>query len=278
MEMTGFRLGAGLLALAMFLSSSVWAAKNDQPLAYIDLQYALIRQGLDRDFVRQAFNDSRNRFMPEVVRKIAYLRKERAADYSHFLKPEVVARGRQYLAEHRRDLDRARELYGVAPEVIVAILTVESGLGNITGKYPVFNVFASLAVMDTPEVMAEADLSPQLLPRLRKKAAWAKRELKTYLEYCRQQRLDPFQYCGSWAGAMGYAQFLPSSLASCGRDGDHDGKVDLFTHPDAIASIANYLKKSGFKLLQQNTWRRAVLAYNHSDAYADTVLTLAAWY
>lgn len=276
--MTPTRLGAGLLALAVLLAGSAWGAKNDQPLAYVDLQYALIRQGLDKDYVLKAFADPRNRFMPDVVRKIAYLRKERTADYSHFLKPEVVARGRQYLKEHQKDLDRARDLYGVAPEVIVAILTVESGLGNTTGKYPVFNVFASLAVMDTPEVIADVGLSPQLTPRLKKKAAWAKRELKTYLDYCRSQRLDPFQYCGSWAGAMGYSQFLPSSLASCGKDGDGDGKVDLFTHPDAIMSIANYLKKSGFRLSQGSTWRRAVLAYNHSDAYADTVLTLAAWY
>lgn len=267
-----------VLLLALLAAEPGAAARREQPLAYVDLKYALIRQGLDKDFVLQTFNDPRNRFMPEVVRKIAYLRKERPADYSHFLKPEVVARGREYLQEHRRYLLRAREIYGVAPEVIVAILTVESGLGNVTGKYSVFNVFASLAVMDTPEVMADADLEPGLLPRLRKKAAWAKRELTTFLEYCRRHRLDPFQFSGSWAGALGYAQFLPSSLVRCGVDGDGDGKVDLFTHPDAIVSIANYLHKAGFKLSQPGTWRRAILAYNQSDAYADTVLTLAAWY
>ncbi len=276
--MTKFRLGIAVIVLMFLGAARGVAAPSEVPLAYVDLQYALIRQGLDKEYVRRAFADPRNRFMPEVVRKIAYLRKERAADYSHFFKPEVVARGRQYLKEHRSELNRARDQYGVAPEVIVAILTVESGLGNITGKYPVFNVFASLAVMDTPEVIADLGFSPQLTPRLKKKAAWAKRELRTYLQYCQTQRLDPFQYCGSWAGALGYAQFLPSSLASCGKDGDGDGKVDLFTHPDAIVSIANYLKKAGFKLSQGSTWRRAVLAYNNSDAYADAVLTLAAWY
>ncbi|MEJ5328602.1 MAG: lytic murein transglycosylase [Desulfobaccales bacterium] len=276
--MARWTLAVAILLLALPGPELGAAGRGEQPLAYVDLKYALIRQGLDKDFVFRTFDDPRNRFMPEVVRKIAYLRKERPADYSHFLKPEVVARGRNYMQEHRRQLIRAREMYGVAPEVIVAILTVESGLGNITGKYPVFNVFASLAVMDTPEVMAEAELEPSLLPRLRKKAAWAKRELATFLEYCRRQRLDPFQFSGSWAGALGYAQFLPSSLVRCGVDGDGDGKVDLFTHPDAIASIANYLHKAGFRLSQQGTWRRAILAYNQSDAYADTVLTLAAWY
>lgn len=276
--MARWTLAVAILLLALPGPELAAAGRGEQPLAYVDLKYALIRQGLDRDFVFRTFDDPRNRFMPEVVRKIAYLRKERPADYSHFLKPEVVARGREYMQEHRRHLIRAREMYGVAPEVIVAILTVESGLGNVTGKYPVFNVFASLAVMDTPEVMADAELEPRLMPRLRKKAAWAKRELTTFLEYCRRHRLDPFQFSGSWAGALGYAQFLPSSLVRCGVDGDGDGKVDLFTHPDAIASIANYLHKAGFKLSQRGTWRRAILAYNQSDAYADTVLTLAAWY
>jgi membrane-bound lytic murein transglycosylase B len=166
----------------------------------------------------------------------------------------------------------------VAPEVITAILTVESGLGNVTGKYPVFNVFASLSVMDTPEVIRELDLPARLKDRLRKKAAWARRELQVYLDYCYRHRLDPYACKGSWAGAMGFCQFLPSSLKNCGADGDSDGRIDLFTHDDAIFSVASYLNKSGFQRHNRSTWRRAVLRYNHSDAYADTVLTLAGWY
>ncbi len=248
------------------------------PVAYEDLKYQLTMEGLDREYVSRVFADPRDQFLPDIVRKIATLRKERTADYDQFLKPEVVARGRQYLNEHQRQLARARDLYGVDPGVIVAILTVESGLGKTTGKYPVFNVFASLAVMDTPEVAREAGLPAYLYPRLKKKAAWARRELKTFLGYCQKNRLDPFQFNGSWAGAIGYPQFLPSSLVSCGQDGDGDGKIDLFTHADAIASIANYLKKSGFHQNNPNSWRRAILSYNNSDAYADTILTLARWY
>ena len=259
------------------LSSAVGQA-GPNPVAYVNLRSQLIHQGLDKDFLAKVFADERNQFRADVVRKIAFLRKERPADYEHFLKPEVVAQGRQYLKNHAAQLTKAKSQYDVSPEVIVAILTVESGLGKTTGKYPVFNVFASLAVMDTPEVIQGTGLSPRLLPRLKKKAAWARQELRIFLEYCQKNRLDPFHYYGSWAGAMGYAQFLPSSLVRCGRDGDGDGKIDLFTHADAIASIANYLKKSGFQENKPHTWRRAVLAYNNSDAYTDTILTLARWY
>jgi membrane-bound lytic murein transglycosylase B len=247
-------------------------------VAYVDLKHQLVRKGLDKNYVNQVFADSRNSFLPDVVRKIAYLRKETKDIYQKFLTPQVVARGRVYMQEHRRELKQAEARFGVAPEVIVAILTVESDLGHATGKYPVFNVFASLAVMDTPEVIRELGLDPSLKSRLHKKAAWAQRELQIFLEYCRAKKIDPYFFKGSWAGAMGFCQFLPSSLKNSGADGDGDGRVDLFTHPDAIASIACYLHKSGFKLGNRTSWRRAVYSYNHSEAYVDTVLTLASWY
>lgn len=266
------------LVLAILCLSPVKGQGAATPAAYVDLKYQLIKQGLDKDYVLNVFADERNNFRPDIVRKIATLRKERPGDYEHFLKPAIVAQGRQYLNTHQSQLTKAQQQFGVSPEVIVAILTVESGLGKTTGKHSVFNVFASLAVMDTPEVIRETGLPARLQNRLKKKADWARRELKTFLSYCQKNRLDPFQFYGSWAGAIGYSQFLPSSLVRCGRDGDEDGRVDLFTHADAIASIANYLQKSGFHQGRPNTWRRAVLAYNHSDAYADTILTLARWY
>ena len=248
------------------------------PVAYVGLKYDLVRRGLDKNYVFKTFDDPRDSFLPDVVRKIAFLRKEPKDIYAKFLTPAVAAQGRAYLQAHRAALSRAEAQYGVAPEVIVGILTVESGLGSNTGKYPVFNVFASLAVMDTPEIIEGLDLGAAGRDRLKKKAAWARRELQVFLEYCAARHLDPFSYCGSWAGAMGFCQFLPSSLKSCGVSASGKGPVDLFTHDDAIFSIACYLKKSGFQRQNRASWRRAVLSYNHSDAYADTILTLAGWY
>jgi membrane-bound lytic murein transglycosylase B len=268
---------AGVLAgLLVSLAGGVRA--EAPPVAYVDLKYDLVRRGLDKGFVFQTFADSRNDFLPDVVRKIAFLRKETPDIYRKFLTPAVVAQGRAYMSAHQVDLLKAEARYGVAPEVIVAILTVESGLGSITGKYPVFNVFASLAVMDASEVVREVGLSAAQRDRLRKKAAWARRELLVFLEYCDLRRLDPYSFKGSWAGAMGFCQFLPSSLKSCGADGDGDGRVDLFNHADAIHSIASYLHHSGFQRRNRASWRRAVYGYNHSEAYVDTVLTLANWY
>ena len=270
--------GLKIFVFLVFLAICAPAFADPLPVAYVDLKYQLVRKGLDKNFVNQVFADSRNSFLPDVVRKIAYLRKESKDIYKKFLTPQMVARGRAYMQAHQQELSRAEARFGVAPEVIVGILTVESDLGNATGKYPVFNVFASLAVMDTPEVIRDVGLDPALQSRLRKKAAWAKKELQIFLEYCRAKKVDPFFYNGSWAGAMGFCQFLPSSLKSCGVSGKGDGKVDLFTHEDAIASIACYLHQSGFNPGNRASWRRAVYSYNHSEAYVDTVLTLASWY
>jgi membrane-bound lytic murein transglycosylase B len=267
---------AGLLLGVLVAGAGVGA--ETPPVAYVGLKYSLVRQGLDKDYVFKTFADPRNTFLPDVVKKIAFLRKESPEIYKQFLTPEVAARGRAYLAAHRTALSNAETRFGVAPEVIVAILTVESGLGSNTGKYPVFNVFASLAVMDTPEVIQEADLSGTSRDRLQKKAAWARRELAIFLKYCASHHLDPFSLCGSWAGAMGFCQFLPSSLQRCGVAANGKGPVDLFTHDDAIFSIACYLQKSGFQRDNRASWRRAVYSYNHSDAYVDTVMTLASRY
>jgi membrane-bound lytic murein transglycosylase B len=269
---------SAIFIMALFTGSATAARRADLPVSYITLQQQLIQQGLPSDYVFKLFADPRCQFLPDIVKKNATIRKERLADYSQFLNQQTVARGREYIQEHRLQLNRAKERFGVAPEVIVGILTVETNLGNVTGKYPVFNVFASLSVMDTPEALGKAGLGTEYLGKVKKRASWARRELHTYIGYCLKNRLDPFSYSGSWAGAMGYSQFLPSSLAACGVDGSGDGKVDLFTHPDAIMSIANYLKKSGFNMNNRTTWSKAVYAYNHSQAYVEAVLTLANWY
>jgi membrane-bound lytic murein transglycosylase B len=272
-------MGLGLAVILMVLwSPAAWSKSTETPVAWINLQYSLIRSAFDQEYITKVFKDPRAEFLPNVVTKIAYLRKEKAADYSHFLKAENVEKGRRFLAAQNRLLTQAENTYGVSKEVITAILTVESDLGNKTGNYPVFNVFSSLAVMDTPEVINSLSLDTRLMGRLQKKAAWGKSELCAFLTYCRQNRLDPLSIKGSWAGAFGYSQFLPSSILRSGADGNRDGCVDLFCYEDAVFSIGSYLQKSGFRLGNRASWSKAIHAYNHSDPYVETVLTLAEWY
>lgn len=253
-------------------------ANSLSPSVFLPLQQDLVTAGFDKTYVQSLFKDRRFQFMPKIVNKITYLKKEKPSDYHHFLGPKVVERGQHFLIEHADKLQTAETQFQVKKEVIVAILTVESNFGKSTGRFSVFNVYASLAVMDHPVVMRKYKLDPALKDRIHRKASWGRSELKALLTYARQNNLDPLDIKGSWAGALGYPQFLPSSILRFGVDGDQNGVVDLYTIDDTIFSVANYLHMAGFQMNDPVTWDKAVFSYNHSQAYTDMVLDLAKQY
>src|SRR5690606_26241385 len=134
--------------------------------------------------------------------------------------------------------EAASARYGVAPEYIVAILGVETHYGRHTGNFETLSALATLA-FDYP-------------PR----APLFRHELENLLLLAREQQRDPFSYRGSYAGALGYPQFLPSSVRNYAVDFDGDGRVDFDTHPvDAIGSIANYFAVHGWQPGQPVTHR-----------------------
>lgn len=214
-------------------------------------------------------------------------RKERPRDYRQFLLPESVARCRRFAQQQAPALSAAQAKSGVPPEVVVAILYIESGLGTFTGKWSAMGVLASQAVLDTPlalrrlaQVWPKKQLaylkSPQCQERFAKRAAWARGELLGLIKIAKQQGLSPLVIKGSPAGALGMPQFMPTSLLQWGADGNQDGRVDLNHTADAIFSVANYLAAHGWRPgLDRQGQYQVVYTYNHSQAYVDTVLDLA---
>jgi hypothetical protein len=108
-----------------------------------------------------------------------------------------------------------------------------------------------------------------------RRSAWAENELVELLRILQKLNKDPFSIRGSWAGAFGIAQFVPSSYARFAVDGNDDGMVDLFDFSDATASIANYLKAHGWEKDRPEKNRQAVYAYNRCDNYVAAVFTYA---
>lgn len=140
-----------------------------------------------------------------------------------FLKPDRVAQGVAFMQEHADLLARAEAEYGVPPEIITAIIGVETKYGRITGSHPVFASVATLA-FDYP-------------PRSR----FFRKELTEFLLFTEEEDIDPLAVQGSYAGAMGMAQFISSSYRRYAVDFDADGKRDLWgSTADAIGSVANY--------------------------------------
>jgi membrane-bound lytic murein transglycosylase B len=146
-----------------------------------------------------------------------------------FLTEQRVAEGAQFMLDHRARLEKVQKETGVAPEYVVAIIGVETFYGRITGKFRVLDALATLA-FDYP-------------PR----ADYFRGELAQFIALSREESLDPLTALGSYAGAMGAGQFMPSSYRRYAVDGSSDQQRNLFADwDDIIASVANYFKESGW--------------------------------
>ncbi|MGQ9425070.1 lytic murein transglycosylase B [Gilvimarinus sp. F26214L] len=147
-----------------------------------------------------------------------------------FLKNNRIKGGARFWLDNEAELQRAYETYGVAPEIIVAILGVETRYGDNKGGYRVIDALSTLG-FDYP-------------PR----SDFFRKELEHFLLLAREQEQDPLTLMGSYAGAMGYGQFMPSSYRAYAVDFDGDDFVDIWNNPsDAIGSIANYLARHGWQ-------------------------------
>jgi membrane-bound lytic murein transglycosylase B len=110
----------------------------------------------------------------------------------------------------------------------------------------------------------------------KRKSSGAYKELKAFLSYTAKENMDPAAVSGSYAGAMGIAQFMPTNILVLARDGNDDGQINLFDHADAIASIANYLKENGwYPGVDGKKAYDVIYKYNHSQQYVDTILIVS---
>ena len=133
-------------------------------------------------------------------------------------------------------LERAEREYGVPAETIVGIIGVETIYGQQMGNFRVMDALATLA-FDFPSAH----------PRAKERTEFFRRELEQFLSFTNRSNTDPFEPRGSYAGAMGLGQFMPSSWVRYAVDYDGDGRVDLFNSPaDAIGSVANYFRGHGW--------------------------------
>ncbi len=147
-----------------------------------------------------------------------------------FVTPSLVSGGVRFWDSHEQWLKSAREIFGIPEEIIVAIIGVETIYGSHQGNFPTLATLATLA-FDYP-------------PR----SELFRRELKALLLLARESGNSALTYVGSYAGALGIAQFLPSSIRNWGIDFDADGKIDLSgSSADAIGSVANFLASHGWE-------------------------------
>jgi membrane-bound lytic murein transglycosylase B len=150
--------------------------------------------------------------------------------HDRFLTEERISQGAQFYFEHREPLERIAAARGIPPQYLVAIMGVETKYGRMTGRYRVLDALMTLA-FDYP-------------PR----SDYFRGELESFLLLYNEEHLDPLKVTGSYAGAMGVPQFMPSSYRKFAVDGDGDTKRDLWNDwDDILASIANYFAEHGWE-------------------------------
>jgi len=176
------------------------------------------------------------------------------------LSPDRIAKGRARYKRHRALLRKASRAHGVPPQYIVALWGIETKYGSIMGGFPVVGALATMAYQGGRRRFFRA-------------------ELMNALKILDQGHITPNRMMGSWAGAMGQNQFMPSSFLAYAVDGNGDGRRDIWgTLPDVFASSANYLRRVGWR--SGEAWGREVRLsgrFNRALVNGRRYRTVSAW-
>jgi len=255
---TSLRILAAIMAMT---AGCVQALPLDEhPQARQFIEQMVRHHGFEASYLTDALSDA------EIKRNIlkAIQRPAEAKPWHQyrkiFLTERRIGEGVDFWRRHQAILDKVHEEYGVPPEIIVAILGVETLYGSRTGSFRVLDALSTLAFAYP------------------KRAPFFRKELEQFFLLSREEALDPRHPRGSYAGAMGWPQFMPSSYRHYAADFDGDGKRDIWSNPgDVIASVANYFSRHG--------WQRgkpvATRLQDSATAFADGTLkpshTLHEW-
>jgi len=269
----------------MMVFTPAQSFKTEGNSNYFDsLQEKLITDGFDKNEIKALYIRPEVSFETKGV-SLFFMHSEARLDYDQYTVKQQIKKARRYMKKYNKELSQAQKIYGVDKEVITAIILIETQCGSLLGNRSVLNTLSTMASLFDLQVrgMLWKEISdiPELTrdkfeKKAERKSIWAYRELKAFLDHTIIEGVDPVEIKGSYAGAMGISQFMPSNIPALAKDGNNDGRIDLFDHADAIASIAFFLKRHGWKPgISKKKAPKVVHHYNHSDQYVDAVLKIA---
>ena len=206
--------------LGLCLTSPVPASVSKKNVDHFELvQKKLVKDGFNHEKIQRLYSRPQVFFETKGV-TLLFTYSEAKLDYDQFAADRSINRAKKYMIKYKEDLDRTEKAYGVNSRVITAILLVESGLGKYLGKRSALNTLSTLASLMDPDARSEFY---KMIPKAKrisrkkfeksakKRSKWAYKELKAFLEYTHQEGFDPAEIPGSFAGAMGLSQFMPTS-------------------------------------------------------------------
>lgn len=267
--------------ISLIISDPSIAAEK---LNFKNLQKRLIKDGFRKSKIQKYFARKEVRFEKKGIASY-FMHNEYKLNYAQFKSTKSIKNARKYLKKHKKNLSKVEKKYGVDRTIVTAVSLVETRLGRFTGRLPVFNVLSTMATLSNRKIANEFYKTIPKKKRLSRKkyrkkikrrSNWAYLELKAFIKYAVREKIDMFKIKGSYAGAFGIPQFMPSNAIRLAKDGNGDGKVNLLNHADSQASIANYLKHYGWKKNIKNKKAKKILFhYNRSRPYVKTLLEIS---
>ena len=225
------RLGM-LLAIALLcFVEGVFASYSENPAAQAFIEMMVAEHQFDRAELEGLFTEATKKdSIIDAMNRPAEKTKPWFEYREIFLNEKRIGLGVEFWLNNRDTLDRAYQVYGVNPEIVVAIIGVETYYGRNMGSFRVIDALSTLA-FDYP-----------------KRSVFFTKQLEHFLLLAREQRKSPLDLKGSYAGAMGYGQFIPSSYRAYAVDFDEDSVADIWQNSvDAIGSVANYFAQHGWQ-------------------------------
>ena len=222
-----------------------------------------VKKGIPNTFLKKTFEQQKitvHNKIPDLFAR-PYEKKSWDQYKKIFVTKKRIDGGLKFFKKNEDRLNSLTKRDGIRvdPFIVLSIIGIESNYGLNKGKYTVFSALYTQIL---------------LMP---KRSKWAKKELVDYLVLCFEDSIPPHSIQGSYAGAFGYGQFIPSSFISYSVDGNKDGKRRPYDWDDVIASITNYLIKNGYPSSEENkkSIYKSIYAYNHADNYVKAVLALS---
>ncbi|MGW8161646.1 MAG: lytic murein transglycosylase [Desulfobulbales bacterium] len=254
-------LGLAILVSCLFMLVRQGACTENFPTWLDGLRQEARAQGISEKTLHDALDDLQP--IPRVI-ELDRRQPEFVQTFWHYLDSRVtparIERGRMLLEVHAELLARIEKQYGVQPRFLVAFWALETNLGDYLGSFPVIGSLATLAYDE-------------------RRSNFFRSELLAALTIIDGGHISPGEMLGSWAGAMGQPQFMPSTFVRFAVDADGDGKRDIWhSLPDIFASAANFLAKSGWQ--DDQTWGREVklpAGFDLDMTGLDVEKTLTAW-
>jgi len=246
-------LTTGVMALSLSgVASNVLAQEQSFELWLEELRVEAVDKGISNAIIEQALTGvtpypkviKSDRAQPEFKRTFENYSTKRLSDWR-------INTGLKKRTEHKELLEKVAKAYGVQPRFILSFWGLETNYGTYTGNNDIIRSLATLAYD-------------------KRRAAYFRKELFNALKILDQGHIKLEDMKGSWSGAMGQGQFMPSSFLRFAQDFDGDGKKDIWNNQgDVFASIAFYLKHFGWS--DQQTWGRQVILPDNADTWLDSV-------